>query len=225
MLNAKLNDILLITKCFLSFSMRFVAKLQISKIVGTYQSPNRVENVAGINRPLMMHPQKRNQLGIKKPRPLSLVGMKHPVMPRVARLQVLLPQLECGMPRPVILLVIPLQVCILKSKFIFMLSLATPGKRSRWGETPRWERTPRADGSETPGWGETPRADRGITETPTPHGGKRRSRWDETPASQHQGGVTTPQLGTPTMGATPNFSGVTPAGALAMGLQTPSVCK
>ena len=96
--------------------MRFVAKLQISKIVGTYQSLSQVENVAGINRPLRRHPQKRNQLGIKKPHPLNLVGMKRPVMPRVARLQVLLPQLECGMPHPAILLVIPLQVSILKSK-------------------------------------------------------------------------------------------------------------
>ncbi len=103
---------------------------------------------------------------------------------------------------------------------------ATPGKRNRWDETPRWGETPRAEtGGTTPshgsGWGETPKVDRGTTETPTPHGGKRRSRWDETPSSQRVS--TTPMLGTtPMMGRTPNFSGVTPAGALAMGMQTPS---
>ena len=65
-----------------------------------------------------------------------------------------------------------------------------------------------------------------MTETPTPHGGKRRSRWDETPASQRIGSVSTPQMGTtPIIGATPNFSALTPAGALAMGLQTPSSGK
>ena len=88
---------------------------------------------------------------------------------------------------------------------------------------------------ETPshaGWAETPRTDRGgidaIDATPTP--AKRRSRWDETPASQRVGGSTplmgsTPSLGTPSMGATPNFSGATPAGALAMHLQTPSTSQ
>ena len=85
------------------------------------------------------------------------------------------------------------------------------------------------------GWAETPRTDRGggggidvSAETPTPHGSKRKSRWDETPASQRMGGTTpmmgtTPSMGTPSIGgATPNFSGATPAGALAMHLQTPS---
>ena len=58
-------------------------------------------------------------------------------------------------------------------------------------------------GGETPGhagWAETPRADRsvgggdgGMTETPGTIG-KRRSRWDETPQSQRQGGVTTPSI-------------------------------
>lgn len=115
-----------------------------------------------------------------------------------------------------------------------MLYVATPGRRSRWGETPKWGETPRADGGETPGrtsgWGETPRADRsgGVSDTPTPHGGKRRSRWDETPVSQRQSGGVTPQVGhTPSsiLGATPNFSGKTPAGVMAMGLQTPSAGK
>ena len=56
-------------------------------------------------------------------------------------------------------------------------------------------------------------------------------RWDETPASQRHGGGATPIVGgatpsfsTPSVGgggATPNF-GVTPAGALAMGMATPS---
>jgi len=88
---------------------------------------------------------------------------------------------------------------------------------------------------ETPshiGWAETPRTDRGAGEdqigaTPTP-GSKRRSRWDETPSSQRHGGGggATPILRTPSMpGATPNMSGVTPAGALAMNLQTPSSGK
>lgn len=88
--------------------------------------------------------------------------------------------------------------------------------------------------SDTPshaGWAETPRADReGVDATPTPHGGKRRSRWDETPASQRVGGSTpllgsTPSMGTPAMGATPNFSAATPAGTMAMQLQTPSTAQ
>ena len=74
---------------------------------------------------------------------------------------------------------------------------------------------------ETPshtGWAETPHKE-SVTETPTPHGGKRkRSRWDEqTPSSQRQGGqtplLTTPKVSTPIAGATPNFSTMTPAGA------------
>ena len=132
-LNNNLKEILLITKCLLSFSMRFVAKLQISKIAGIYQSQSQVENVAGINRSLRMHPQKRNQLGIKKPPPLSLVGMKHPVMPRVARLLVLLPQLECGMLHPVILQAMPLQVRILKSKYNFNVVFSYPRKAQSLG--------------------------------------------------------------------------------------------
>ncbi|XP_048578646.1 splicing factor 3B subunit 1 isoform X1 [Nematostella vectensis] len=93
----------------------------------------------------------------------------------------------------------------------------TPGgasaRRNRWDETPKTERgeTP---GHSTPGWAETPRTDRMGAETPgatpTP-GSKRRSRWDETPASQMGG--TTPMIGT---------SGVTPAGALAMQMHTPT---
>ena len=58
-------------------------------------------------------------------------------------------------------------------------------------------------------------------------------RWDETPASQRHGGGATPLVGgttpsfsTPTMGgmggATPSFGTATPAGALAMGLATPT---
>lgn len=105
---------------------------------------------------------------------------------------------------------------------------ATPGKRNRWDETPKWGETPKTDSGETSGygsgsgWGETPKVDR-TAETPTPHGGKRRSRWDETPSSQRIGSVSTPMMGgTPMMGQTPNFSAPTPAGSLAMGLQTPS---
>ncbi|XP_065896764.1 splicing factor 3B subunit 1-like isoform X2 [Dysidea avara] len=118
---------------------------------------------------------------------------------------------------------------------------STPGHMTPGGTTPghgtpgskknRWDETPKTDRGETPshmGWAETPRTDRGAGEdqigaTPTP-GSKRRSRWDETPSSQrHGGGGATPILRTPSMpGATPNMSGVTPAGALAMNLQTPS---
>ncbi|KAM7436382.1 Splicing factor3B subunit 1 [Porites harrisoni] len=98
----------------------------------------------------------------------------------------------------------------------------TPGisstRRNRWDETPKTERgeTPghSTPGHATPGWAETPRTDRTGAETPgatpTP-GSKRRSRWDETPASQMGG--TTPMIGT---------SGVTPAGAAAMQMQTPT---
>lgn len=112
----------------------------------------------------------------------------------------------------------------------------TPGKKGRWDMTPKWGDTPKADGmgGETPGhvgWAETPRADRSgdsVTETPGTVG-KRRSRWDETPQSQRVGGVSTPSMtatpggGTPSFGAaTPNFSKPTPAGAMAMGMMTPS---
>lgn len=89
---------------------------------------------------------------------------------------------------------------------------------------------------ETPGhagWAETPHTERGAdvdhtAETPTPHGSKRRSRWDETPASQRLGGAGTPLMGatptsgTPAMAGTPNFALATPAGALAMQMQTPT---
>jgi splicing factor 3B subunit 1 len=107
---------------------------------------------------------------------------------------------------------------------------ATPGKRNRWDLTPKWNETPRADSGGTPshtGWAETPHKE-SVTETPTPHGGKKkRSRWDETPASQRMGGHTpllsTPIVKTPIVGGgTPNFSAMTPGGAMAMGLATPS---
>lgn len=71
--------------------------------------------------------------------------------------------------------------------------------------------------SETPGhgsgWAETPRTDRGdesVGETPTPGASKRKSRWDETPASQM--GSSTPLL-------TP---GKTPIGTPAMNMATPT---
>lgn len=80
--------------------------------------------------------------------------------------------------------------------------------------------------SETPGhagWAETPRTDRGGDhphETPTP-GGKRRSRWDETPAgSQTPMTPRTPTVGSGTPMMTP--SGKTPIGPKAMGMVTPS---
>lgn len=63
------------------------------------------------------------------------------------------------------------------------------------------------------GWAETPRTDRGgdsIGETPTPGASKRKSRWDETPASQMGG--STPVL-------TP---GKTPIGTPAMNMATPT---
>ena len=114
---------------------------------------------------------------------------------------------------------------------------ATPGKKNRWDMTPKWGDTPKADGlgGETPGhvgWAETPRGDRAEAISDTPGTvGKRRSRWDETPQSQRVGGGTpsvisgTPSLlgATPSFGAaTPNFSKQTPAGAMAMGMMTPS---
>ncbi len=84
--------------------------------------------------------------------------------------------------------------------------------------------------TETPGhagWAETPRTDRagdvGPHETPTPAGGKRRSRWDETPAgSQTPMTPRTPATGGGTPVMTP--SGKTPVGPSAMGMVTPS-CK
>ena len=97
---------------------------------------------------------------------------------------------------------------------------STPGKRNRWDETPKWRQTPRADGGETPshgGWAETPRTGREggaktIDASPTPDGGKRQSQWDETTS-------------TSSMDATPNFPGVTPAGAVAMKMATPSTAQ
>ena len=90
-------------------------------------------------------------------------------------------------------------------------------RRNRWDETPKTDRgTPghTTPGQSTPGWAETPRTDRtgGQTPgaTPTP-GSKRRSRWDETPSAQMGGG-------TPVVG----ISGVTPAGAQAMQMSTPT---
>lgn len=90
-------------------------------------------------------------------------------------------------------------------------------RRNRWDETPKTDRgTPghSTPGQSTPGWAETPRTDRtgGQTPgaTPTP-GSKRRSRWDETPSAQMGGG--TPMIGT---------SGITPAGAQAMQMSTPT---
>ena len=105
----------------------------------------------------------------------------------------------------------------------------TPGRRNRWDATPKLEK------GETPshftgGWAETPRADRvdgmdSVGVTPTPGGGKRRSRWDETPSNQTIG-ASTPSM-TPSMtpnvgGVTPNLTGATPAGSMAMQMQTPS---
>ena len=82
----------------------------------------------------------------------------------------------------------------------FLVVGDTPGHQTPGFATPGWSETPRTDrmGSETPG------------ATPTP-GGKRRSRWDETPASQRGG--STPMLGS---------SGITPAGSAAMQMQTPT---
>ncbi|XP_046846232.1 splicing factor 3B subunit 1-like [Xenia sp. Carnegie-2017] len=97
---------------------------------------------------------------------------------------------------------------------------STPGvstRRNRWDETPKTDRgTPghTTPGQATPGWAETPRTDRTGAQTPgatpTP-GSKRRSRWDETPSAQMGGG--TPLV---------NASGITPAGAQAMNMSTPT---
>ena len=97
----------------------------------------------------------------------------------------------------------------------------------------RWDETPKVDGTETPGrtpgWAETPRTDRIGAETPgmtpTPGGGKRRSRWDETPQAATPGGSTpagtTPGLSTPG-GITPMLGGPTPMGTQAMQMATPT---
>ena len=98
---------------------------------------------------------------------------------------------------------------------VYFLGVST--RRNRWDETPKTDRgTPghTTPGQSTPGWAETPRTDRTGAQTPgatpTP-GSKRRSRWDETPSAQMGGG--TPMFGT---------SGVTPAGAQAMQMSTPT---
>ena len=72
---------------------------------------------------------------------------------------------------------------------------------------------------ETPthtGWVETPHKESG-TETPTPHGGKKKkSRWDLTPSSQrmeaHTPLLTTPNISTPIARQKANFSAPTPGG-------------
>lgn len=119
-------------------------------------------------------------------------------------------------------------------------SMTPSARRNRWDETPRTERdTPGRGGS---GWAETPRTDRGtdrIEDTPggTP-AGKRRSRWDETPAGATPSGMTPSGLSTPGMttpggmtpqnmtpGMTPGGmtpSGVTPTGRKAMAMATPT---
>jgi len=102
----------------------------------------------------------------------------------------------------------------------------TPGNNTPVNKKNRWDETPKTDRGETPslmGWEETIYCSAGknqIKMMPTP-GSKHQSRWDETPFSQCQGA--TPTLCTSSMpGATPNISGVTPAGNLAINLQTPS---
>lgn len=126
---------------------------------------------------------------------------------------------------------------------------ATPGvggtpsaRKNRWDETPKTER-------ETPGrsmgWAETPKVDRGDESERIPGGtSKRKSRWDLTPAAATPGNQTpgsatpvftpggtpssfTPKSGMTTPGTmgTPSLftpSGVTPIGAKAMGMPTPS---
>ena len=107
------------------------------------------------------------------------------------------------------------------------------GKRNRWDETPKTERS----GEYTPGlgsgWAETPRTDRGgdlIQETPTPSASKRRSRWDETPAAGSQGSATpnmasmTPQTPSLAGAMTPRMTpgGATPIGTKAMAMATPT---
>ena len=99
--------------------------------------------------------------------------------------------------------------------YIYFTGVST--RRNRWDETPKTDRgTPghTTPGQSTPGWAETPRTDRTGAQTPgatpTP-GSKRRSRWDETPSAQIGGG--TPMI---------NVSGVTPAGAQAMQMSTPT---
>lgn len=99
-----------------------------------------------------------------------------------------------------------------------------------------WDETPKVDGTETPGrtpgWAETPRTDRIGAETPgmtpTPGGGKRRSRWDETPQAATPSGSTpggvTPGLSTPG-GITPMLGGPTPIGTQAMHMHTPTPGK
>lgn len=84
-------------------------------------------------------------------------------------------------------------ICVFSSKLFVFVFVDTPGHGS--------------------GWAETPRTDRGgdsIGETPTPGASKRKSRWDETPASQMGG--STPVL-------TP---GKTPIGTPAMNMATPT---
>uniref|UniRef100_A0A7M5US46 Splicing factor 3B subunit 1 n=3 Tax=Clytia hemisphaerica TaxID=252671 RepID=A0A7M5US46_9CNID len=121
---------------------------------------------------------------------------------------------------------------------------ATPGGATPGGVTPqstrrkRWDETPSQQATETPGrtpgWAETPKTDRIGSETPgmtpTPGGGKKRSRWDETP---QVGGATpgsqTPSAATPSMG-TPSGNlnslmgtpSATPGGTVAMQMQTPT---
>ncbi|ESO05063.1 hypothetical protein HELRODRAFT_99392 [Helobdella robusta] len=97
----------------------------------------------------------------------------------------------------------------------------TPSARkNRWDETPKTDRETPGHGG---GWAETPRTDRTgvdlIKETPTPGASKRRSRWDETPASATPSAAT-PVIATPGIAFTP--SATTPVGPKAMSMATPT---
>ncbi|XP_065053079.1 splicing factor 3B subunit 1-like isoform X1 [Rhopilema esculentum] len=117
------------------------------------------------------------------------------------------------------------------------IGIGTPGHGTSTRRN-KWDETPKVDGTETPGrtpgWAETPRTDRLGAETPgmtpTPRGGKRRSRWDETPQAATPGGSTPSVITTPGLtpggmtpgGVTPMLGGPTPIGTQAMHMHTPS---
>ncbi|XP_065839937.1 splicing factor 3B subunit 1-like isoform X2 [Oscarella lobularis] len=94
---------------------------------------------------------------------------------------------------------------------------STPGggRRNRWDETPKGEREDAA-GTSSSAWAETPKMDASLTP------GRRRSRWDETPQGMTAAATAATPSASSSGAATPVLTGATPAGAMAMGLMTPS---
>lgn len=165
--------------------MRHLAAPKVARPQELHQAP-----VCGIPHPVTPQLELPRQVGIPPDMPLLVTVGRRPVCARIVgtRLQ---RQKEVFIFYPIYLApYTQFRQNVFKS--LFCVS-ETPGHGSGWAETPRTDR-----GEESAG------------ETPTPGASKRKSRWDETPASQM--GSSTPLL-------TP---GKTPLGTPAMNMATPT---